>query len=310
MEEGMFERGPELRRETVEIKRSPEQVFDSDRSKAERESNELQRMLSRVESLHKRNGGAELHIETSSIEKGPSTHAKSIKIVWCGRYDDEGTMLQLDPITEGRGPEAGVFGYKGRFGKAIRKDDNFVLSPKSKPVTLEQLFGCPEGTDLRVKPTVHRWAVGKDELSAMGGEDTYTLFMGLGFLLMDQKWMYIGFHEAGPLPHQNDENSAWTTGKRNHAKIYKGNRDLQKAISSGKHTGLFGVLEKPFRSRDLTVGKIERYGITSHYLAGNSKLPESWKNEDYSKGITVKEVMDDFDRRIEEAQFSFDEFFE
>jgi hypothetical protein len=211
--EGGFERYPERTPETIELQRNPEQVFDSDIGKAESEALGLQQILAGIESIHERHNGVEVHIDRKSPEAERGSDPATIKIVWCDTFGNEGTMLQLEPIVEGHGAEIGIFGYKGKYGVAKRTDESFEFSKKSRPIPIEELFGCPDA-DLRVKPTAERWAIGKDELSISGDESQQTLYMGLGFLFMSEKWMYIGFHEVGHFPNEDDENNAWTTGKK------------------------------------------------------------------------------------------------
>jgi hypothetical protein len=143
----------------------------------------------------------------------------------------------------------------------------------------------------------------------LGDENQQTLYMGLGFLFMSEKWMYIGFHEVGHFPNEDDENKAWTKGKKKHAEIYRKNRNAQVAVANGESGGLFGVLEKPQRSNDVTVGRIERYGITSHYQAGNAQIPDSWKRPQSRNAYSISEIMSEFKGKIEEAQYAFDAFF-
>jgi hypothetical protein len=68
-------------------------------------------------------------------------------------------------------------------------------------------------------------------------------------------------------------------------------------------------LEKPRRGNDVTVGRIERYGITSHYQAGNAKIPDSWERPQSRNAYSVSEIMREFKGKIEEAQNAFDDFF-
>lgn len=128
---------------------------------------------------------------------------------------------------------------------------------------------------------------------------------GPGFLLLGEKghkWMHIGMHEAGHLPNENDENKAWTTANSNYASLYHGNKEIINQIISGRSRGRFDLLEKPSYGNNLTIGRIIRYGLVSHALTGNAKIPEQWTKNS-------KRIMDEFRRKIVEAQQAFNSFF-
>lgn len=297
--EGMPERGPEIRSETLELIRNPEQVFDSSLEKARQEADKVERDLLRIENLHKASGGAEIHIETSVAETERAIQQSSIKIVWASPYEKSGTMLEFIPVSVGKGMEGGLLGYKGFYGYAQRKKDTFQFE-SNNIISLENLYKTPENTKLLVHPTVSRWAVGKDLITPEGMTD---LYIGLGMLLKAEEWMYIGFHEAGHLPSEQDENQAWRKGKVNHASYYRGKKDAISSIAHGKSHGLFGVLKKPSPwVNALTVGRIERLGITSHATIGNAYLPDQWAQKS-------EESLDDLRRTILNAQFAYDNFF-
>ena len=296
-----YPQGPELSRETLEILRTPEQVFDSNIEKARKESERVAERLRQIREEHKNSRGVEFDLE-SKIGRGM---AKTIQITWADWRDQRGMMLSLDPITEGSGPESGVFGYKGRYGLAKRVKNGFEYENGTSGVlTLERLFMVPEGISLIVRPTMVRWAIGADELSMPYGDKTKTLYMGLGFLLLGgkgHKWMHIGMHEAGHLPDENDENKAWTTANRNYASLTRGDKERIRQIVMGKGRGRFDLLEKPFYGSGPTIGKIAKYGLVSHALGGDAKVPDAWL-----KG--AGRTMEEFGDKIIEAQQAFDSF--
>jgi len=297
--EEMSERSPEIRSETLELIRNPEQVFDSDLGKARREAERVEGDILRMEGLHKSSRGVEIHIETPTSKTETTTDYPPIRVVWANPNEESGTMLELVPIPAGTGGEGAILGYKGYYGNAKRTEKSFTFKNGQK-VGLEALFKAPPSTNFVVHPTVGRWAVGEDIFTPIGSTD---LYMGLGMLLIGEEWMYIGFHEAGHLPDRAGENKAWTRGKVNHASYYHGKRELTRQMSRGKSQGLFGVLKKPDRWENTnTVGKIERLGITSHAMGGNAKLPEQWAG-------MAEESLDDLRRVIINAQFAYDNFF-
>lgn len=301
-----YPRGPEISRETAELLKSPEQVFDSDLEQAKKEAQKVAERILRNKGSHRESRGVEVDIETESAESKKRSK-RSIQITWAGMSDQRGIMLSLDPISEGKGIESGVLAYKGRYGVAKRNSHGEfdLVNDASKILSLEELFHVPSGMDLYVKPTVTRWAIGQDEVSLMRGENARTLYMGMGFLLLGEKghkWMHIGMHEAGHLPNENDENRAWTTANTNYAGLYHDQKESIQRIKNGQDHGKFDLLEKPFYGTDLTIGKIMRYGLVSHALAGNARIPYQWAEN-------AKRTMSEFGRKIVEAQEAFDSFF-
>jgi len=301
-----YPRGPEISRETVELLKTPEQVFDSDLEKAKKEAEKVAERILRSDGSHRQSRGVEVDIDSESVESRRGSKP-AIQITWAGKFDKQGIMLSLDPISEGKGIESGVLAYKGSYGVAKRNQagEFDLIDDPSKTLSLEKLFQVPQGIDLYIKPTITRWAIGQDELSFLWGENARTLYMGLGFLLLGEKghkWMYIGMHEAGHLPNENDENKAWTAANLNYASLYRGKKEIIKQIISSQNHGRFDILEKPSYGNNLTIGKIVKYGLVSHALAGNAKIPEQWTENS-------KITMDEFGRKIVEAQEAFDSFF-
>lgn len=241
--------------------------------------------------------GLSVRIEGKKIETGV-TSKKSIKIAW-PRNSQHATMLQLDPITERYGGEADVLAYTGRYGVAKKVKDEWEFADRDSAMSLEEAFCVPDGKRLLVKPTVDRWTIGKDELSAAYGDDVYTLHMGLGFLLLGEPWMYIGMHEAGHMPNNPDENLAWTTANTNFAQLARHEKDK---IVAGETASRFEILRRPFWAKDMTIGKIMRYGLVSHSLAGNAKIPQPWQDSSRS-------IMESFRETITDAAEIFDKVF-
>jgi len=286
MEDGPdLEPTPELR----ELMSSPEQAFDSDLKSANREFERLMERLQKTGKIYK-SGGRAIFKTTETAQGRPP----AIQIAWSERNNIY-TVLRLSPHVEGKGAEAGVFGYSGEYGVARQKGKNweYDLEP------LSELYGIPDDLNIIVKPTATRWAIGKDETAITFGDDTRTLYMGLGFLLLGQEWMHIGMHEAGHLPDTHDENKAWRVANKYYADLHK----LRKEdIVSGKSNSLFELLEKsqPYGNK-LTIGQIVQYGLVSHASAGNAKIPKSWEQKSRS-------IMIDFTRVIERADQAYDHF--
>lgn len=196
----------EISRETSELLKTPEQVFDSDKEKADAQAAEVAKRIMEGRDIRYERSGLSVLVEGKKVETGVVSK-KSIKIAW-PRNNQHTTMLQLDPITEGYCAEADVLAYTGRYGVAKKVKEEWEFLDRDSAKSLEEAFCVPDGKHLLVKPTIDRWAIGKDELSAAYSEDTYTLHMGLGFLLLGEPWMYIGMHEGGHMPDNHDENLA------------------------------------------------------------------------------------------------------
>lgn len=270
--------------ETKEILRHPDQVFDSPRSEAERSSKRL------LEHLRDRRNISYIGRSVEfCAERETGSRAPSIQIAW-PITTDSSYLLELEPIQEGRGLERDILAYVGSYGTAKRDDDRQEWKMESG-VSLERLFGVPSGLRVAVKPTIDRWAIGKDELALLFGENVYTLFMGLGFLFLGHQWMHIGLHEAGHLPDTHSENEAWSKANTLYASRHK--KDKAK-ILAGEDKGLFELLQKPENlAPNPTIGKIMQYGLVSGYL-GATNIPDSWKPR-------VSEIMREFRSVIERA---------
>ena len=285
MEGGHFESGPRLSVESQEVLSHPEQVFDSDIESARRESEEVRRSLERTGEITRRIEGAEF-----------GSSAGKIRILWPAS-SDEATFLLLDPITEGKGVETGVLGYIGSYGRARKKDSKWEVLERQ---SLEELFGVPDNLKIIVRPTVDRWAVGKDPTTALFGENARTLYMGLGFLLLGQEWMYVGMHEAGHLHQGPDENKAWTWANKESARR---NRPDKERIIAGESSGQFGILKKPaWYNKAPTIGDLERYGLVSHFMAGNAHIPKHWEKRTET---TVRKFKGIIERAQDQYQYAF-----
>ncbi|MEK7161945.1 MAG: hypothetical protein AAB729_04635 [Patescibacteria group bacterium] len=285
-------RGPEISSETRELLRTPEQVFDSDAEQAERQSREVLDRLMRKGEISRTSGNAELE----TIEIGRNS-APRIQIAWPSGKNY--FLLNLEPITEGKGAEKGVFGYTGSYGTAAKGRNGYKFSEK---VSLEELFAVPNDLTLIVHPTINRWAIeiGVDPATAAAfGKDVRNMYMGMGFLLLGQEWMHVGMHEAGHLPSNPDENLAWKTANEKYAAIHK---PIKQEIIAGKHTGRFGLLKKPesrYYGETPRLGDIAKYGLVSHARANNAKVPAQWNQE---------QIMYDFQKIISAADEAYEYF--
>ncbi len=292
---------PEILSETI---RNPELVFTSSLADAQTEHELVQQTLDGLSDRTR-------HLESSDllIEQGLGSHHPRIAVRW-NKQNDTATQLVLHPISGGNGPEAGILGYYGTYD-LLETDKQSGMQVLSQSIPLERLFGAPRNVRFTIKPTLTRWAVGKDEMSILlGNENVWILYTGLGFLFLGEPWMLIGFHEAGHIPnnHGGDrvtmrgENEAWSVGKRTYAALHHGKE---------RGVGLFDLLQKPqlhygrnlFADTNPTIGDIERYGITSHAMDPSVKLPFQWSGKDFSKAI---ETMNTFQQIIKKAQRAYE----
>lgn len=291
----MTERGPrgsEISSETREQLKTPGQVFDSDKEQAERQSREVMDRLMRKGEIRRTSSNAELE----TIEIGRNS-APRIQIAWpAGRSY---FLLDLEPITEGKGAEKGVFGYTGSYGPATREKNRYKFSEK---VSLEELFAVPDDLTLIVHPTINRWAIetgANPATAAAFGKDARNMYMGMGFLLLGREWMHVGMHEAGHLPNNPDENLAWKTANEKYAAIHK---PIKQEIIAGKNTGRFGLLKNPesrYYGETPRLGDIAKYGLVSHARAHNTKVPAQWDQEQITR---------DFQRIISAADEAYEDF--
>ena len=83
---------------------SSQEVFDSDGENAHAQAVQLQQTLQSLGKYEQSGQHARLELKESHARIPPR-----IQIVW----ERSGTMLRLEPYTEGTGLEAGVFGYDG-----------------------------------------------------------------------------------------------------------------------------------------------------------------------------------------------------
>lgn len=293
-------RGPEMTPETEELLRSPEKAFDSDIESARKEAHKLSERLRSIGET--RRGGERATFETHEID---GSQTPQIQIAWPAQKGADATMLQLAPHVEGRGIERGVFGYSGEYGAS--KGEPGQLEFMGKPVSLKKLFGVPDNLEIIVVPTANRWAIEKDGLlSITYGENTCTLYMGIGFLFRGPEFMQVGMHEAGhlaggvDLSQTDNENEAWTYANQRYAEIHKPKKEQ---VLTGQDTGLFRLLKKPEPyGITPTIGKLAQYGLTSHALAGGkARIPKQWEK----KG---EDTMREFRNVIEAANEDYEYF--
>lgn len=283
---------------------SPEQVFDSSIIEAKKQAKSVAEMLEKAGPGMK-NIDVELRITPESSRKNEvsSPKHKKIQIIWKSKNN---YMLELIPVTEGKGVDSVVVGYSGRYGRAEKDGEKTEFRFGKDVVSLEQLYGCPKGIRLIIFPTKDRWSIERDTLHFRS--DAFNLYMGLGFLLNDMRWMVVGNHEIGHIPKDDigpmvsNENSAWTRAKTQLANTIIG-RGLQKEVATGSERGPFDIYRKPQTKSDLTIGMIERFGITSHFLQGNANIPRSWRGKE-----SIERVLRLFGEHILQAQQAFDRF--
>lgn len=291
-------RGPETSREARELLEHPEQVFDSDKEMAQEEARELAKRLERIGETKRE--GSNAIFETMETESPGG--APQIQIAWPAKKGVPSTMLRLIPHTEGQGPESGIFGYSGEYG--ITNEVSGKHEFDIEPMSLEELFGVPKDINLIIVPTATRWAIAKDQMAVAFGENTRTLYMGLGFLFRGPEFMQVGMHEAGHLAggangtHTHNENKAWTFANRRYAALHDGLKDQ---VIAGKNTGLFDLLKRPMPyGNSTTIGKIARYGLTSHAIAGgDAHISKQWRDQS-------ERTMDEFKSLIELADQDYD----
>src|SRR3989344_4577916 len=170
----MGERGPDFSsfgRESIlesdrrELLRRPQEVFDSPLEDAARQHLSVLERLADNLDISRHVGEVDLAVERGETRR---SHP-SIKIAWTIN-SKRAWLLSLTPMSEGRGIEAGTFGYVGQYGKATL-DENNEWEFSGGPVSLEQLYKVPAGLRLIVKPTASRWAVGRErEVTMLYGE--------------------------------------------------------------------------------------------------------------------------------------------
>ena len=269
-------RGLEMTSETAELLRSPERVFDSDFESAQKEARELLERLERIGETDRNNERVRFKTQEFLNSQVPQ-----IQVDWPVQKGAEATMLQLTPHVDGHGNEQGIFGYSGQYGTT--KGESNLLEFAGEPISLKELFGVPDDLEIVVVPTADRWAIEKNGLlSLIYGENTCTLYMGIGFLFRGPEFMQIGMHEAGHLAggegqtHTSNENEAWTYANQRYARIHKPKKTQ---VLAGQDTGLFRLLKKPQPYSDTrTIGKIAQYGLVSHAMSGgNAHIPQQWE---------------------------------
>lgn len=289
-----------MTRETAELLRSPERAFDSDIESAQREAKELVERLKRIGETER--GGERATFETHEIY---GSQTPKIQIAWPAQKGADATMLQLTPHVEGRGAEKGVFGYSGEYGTVQGKSGQLEFA--GKPTSLKELFGVPDKLEIIIVPTADRWAIEKNGLLSIAyGENTCTLYMGIGFLFRGPEFMQVGMHEAGHLAggagqsHTENENEAWTYANQRYAAMHKPKKER---VLSGSDTGLFRLLKKPEPyGNNRTIGKIAQYGLVSHARAnGNAHIPRHWEKNG-------EDIMREFRNVIEAANEDYEYF--
>lgn len=283
-----------LSRELPMLREKLHEVFDGSLEKAKVEAREVSKILN-TENRKIRH--------TRSVEVAFGGSEKTIQITWAGPYEEEGMSLCLYPISEGVGPESGVFVYKGKYGLAKRnKAGEFQLGDNSK--TLEDLYEASNEVEIFVIPTATRWAGGKEsDMVALFGENARVMYMGLGFLMLKESghnFMLVGGHEAEHINGILDENEAWHKALEKYARLYKGKKTAIKEIVMGKDRGRFDLLKKPDGEDSMTIGKIVSFGLVSHNLSGDAKAPGQWLGKS-------KKILGRFWRVVQDAQETFDE---
>lgn len=291
---GFESRGSRLSPETTDTPKDLHEVFDSDLERAQQEHRQTLERLRRLGEIERRGRYAEMSVEI----EGGNIHFPSIQIAWPVN-PSSAYLLQLDPITTGKGMESGIIAYRGSYGTASRDQEAWELDTDDM-VSLESLFGVPPPLNLAIKPTITRWAVAADELAVVMGVNTRTLYVGLGLLLLGHQWLHIGSHEAGHLPNTTNENEAWFKANKLYARRHKPRKG---SVISGEFRGLFDLLRKPsgWYSPQPTIGEIVKYGLTSHFLGGQVRIPDTWKRDG-------ERTLRTFDQIREEAYEEFRHF--
>jgi len=295
----IMERGHErfTPKESQELIRNPEQVFDSDVEKAQEGNREL------MEKLLDREISREFRGATFETLEGGNGKPPEIRIGWT-EEDAKSFLLCLKPISEGRGFESGVFGYVGSYGPAKQGkgyDKKYEFTDDGA-VSLEDLFAVPEGIHLIIKPTRNRWAMESKNALTEGvfGKNARIMYMGLGFLLLGREWLHVGMHEAGHLS-SHDENRAWSIANSNYAVRA---RPRKSDIKGGSFTGEFGLLkpqhDTPYGETP-RLGDIARYGLVSHARSGGARIPAQWDIDDTMQDLA--RIIEASDEACEEAEF-------
>jgi len=261
----------ETPRENLELLKTPEQIFDRSPEQARAESEQAIERLVRAGEVHREGRNAEFEIAEAGAHSAPA-----IQIFWPEKQGTPATLLRLTPISEGKGAERGIFGYRGSYGPAHKTEKGYEFAD-GEGKSLEETLSVPKGMKLVVKPTPLAWAVEKNSLDqSVFGENSRNLYMGLGLLFLGREYMFIGMHEAGHLPDNHDENLAWRNASIQYARVHGPRKE---AVIQGTDTGEFDLLKRPTGERDITAGKIIRAGLSSYARNGRARIPERWRND-------------------------------
>jgi hypothetical protein len=213
--------------------------------------------------------------------------------------------LILKPETLAKGAEGGTLSYKGAYGTVSKNREGKFINAQMEP--LEKVFGLPDSAELEIHPTADQWAIGETVLSAMADSEqkSYDFYMGLGFLLLDRRWMAVGLHEIAHTKERkkrrvvrDEENEAWLQA----LEFYK-----QSNGSKREKESIFGLLQKPTDQDRLTIGRIIRYGLSTYAIHGNARVPESWLYPEEA-GETMGAVVEEFQGHITQARQMYKAF--
>lgn len=284
-----------------------QEVFDSELDVEAPTSPAQKSAIEVAEELESIPWGFVKQLENSRVEAVDNGGSKpDIVISW----NNSGNSVLLRPFAEGVGIEAFVYNYRFHYGKTsdLKKGD------VRGAVGDRELFGVPDWANLLILPTSVRWAVGEDFFSkASGVDNTRSLYVGLGLLMLSEKFLLVGCHEAGHLgetsmAESNGENKAW----ENAARYYAAH------AHDSNSAGRFGLLQPKVLGDGLSIGVIERWGLESHYLAGTPgvRLPDQWRDGQRAAKIENKkerlwkpdigESQREFSKVIKAAQEAYD----
>ncbi len=240
----------------IQTQENPRLVFDSDFPSANKQ---YQQVLDNLKGLE--HGEYTIGTTQVIINKKDSL-LKTVVLSW----DFTNTALILSYSAKLRGFQAN-YAYL---------QPNTNGNAKLKQIALNQFWGETPQKTVVVRPTIDRWVIRRTPRFDQNLNYVYDLYIGLGFLLLGPAWMHIGNHEiAGHLSGDTgDENEAWRL-----AHIWT--RQLHEQQTDIFPTGIFGNLVKPDKKRDRklqpTIGEIAMYGLVSHFIDNNARVPQHWK---------------------------------
>ena len=154
----------------------------------------------------------------------------------------------------------------------------FLSLKRNKTIGLEELFGIPTGKHLAIHPTKDAWGVDRANSSAISmGEGNYSMYIGIGFLLLGPQYMLVGMHEGGHIQYPGaHEREAWRVGLTTYKRFLRKNASKEE-ILHGESRGLFGLLNVPGEETTTPrIVDIVQFGLLSYHNVEGESIPSAW----------------------------------